>query len=110
MFAFHGELATGTTHVAEALSTWSVRSHQLLPAGSVARKNRCEGKASARPAPPSRKPRTGLACGNLSGIPQRRTDSTGSRTEVQEARNVLGIPSPGAKDQIVEKTHSKDPG
>lgn len=84
MFASHGELATGTTHGTEALSTWAGRLHQLLAPGSVARKNRCDSKVSARPAQPSRKLRIGLACGNLSRIPQRRMGST----KVQEAGNV----------------------
>ena len=79
--------STGTTHGPEALSTRALMSCRLLPPGSVARKNRCDSKTSARPAPPSRKPRTGLAYGNPSGIPPRGRDSTGPGTEAQEAGN-----------------------
>lgn len=97
-------------HTVLDLHTWAVRSHQLLPPGFVARNNRCDSKVSARSAPPSRKPRTGLAHGNLSGSPPRAVDSTDSEIKVQEARNVLRISSPGAKDQDVGETHSKGPG
>lgn len=82
-----GELATDTTHGAKALSTWAMRSRQLLPPGAAARKNRCDSKASARPVPPSRKPRTGLAYGNPGGVPPRGTDCSGPGTELEEAGN-----------------------
>lgn len=104
-----GELARGTAHDPEALNTWAVRSHQLLPLGSVARKNRRDSKASARPALHLRKARTGLPYGNLSGIPPRGTDSTGPGTEVQtagDAQHCLQAPGPDAKDQNRRGTHS----
>lgn len=106
MFVPPGELATGTTHGARALSTRAMRLRQLLPPGAVARKNRCDSKASARPVPPSRKPRTGLAYGNAGGIPPRGTDCSGPGTELQEAGNTqrcAQVPHPGARDRIWER-------
>lgn len=113
MFVSPGELATGTTHGAKALSTWAMRSRQLLPPGAAARKNRCDSKASARPVPPSRKPRTGLAYGNPGGVPPRGTDCSGPGTELEEAGNAqccAQAPPPRYQGQNMGETCSRGPG